>query len=201
MYSVPMAIADFMPVFLFGAAAVILQRDFYNRMSKGVFALFSAGTVDVFLAGFLKALYKLLYAAGICDLEPLTQMFFPVQAIGFLLAGIAVIRMIFSSGDVKVLSLAAVPVYKGTMIFVIMMVLGLGMMEYGLIHIAYRKEQKKAVILFVLSFVFCLAMGYLSSRDFTVSWMNWIAETVNILGQGCLFLGVNMIHKAGIAGI
>ena len=39
------------------------------------------------MAGFLKALYKLLYALGVCDFQPLTQRFFPVQALGFLLAG------------------------------------------------------------------------------------------------------------------
>ena len=53
--SVPMAIVDFIPVGLFLAAAVILQRDLYNKMSKGAFALFSAGTITVFVAGCFKA--------------------------------------------------------------------------------------------------------------------------------------------------
>ena len=32
-------------------------------------------------------------------------------------------------------------------------------------------------------------MGYLSSRDFTKASMNWIAEAVNVVGQGALLLG------------
>lgn len=37
--SLPMALADFVPVGLFLAASVLLQRDLYNKMSKGAFAL------------------------------------------------------------------------------------------------------------------------------------------------------------------
>ena len=61
-FSVSMAVVDFLPVILFAAASVLLQRDLYNKMSKGAFALFAAGTIDVICAGALKALYKLLYA-------------------------------------------------------------------------------------------------------------------------------------------
>ena len=91
--SVPMALVDFIPVALFMAAAVILQRGLYDRMSKGAFALFSGGTIMVSAAGILKATWKLLYGAGICDFERLNQAFFPMQSLGFLLAGIAVIAM------------------------------------------------------------------------------------------------------------
>ena len=53
--SLPMALADFVPVGLFLAASVLLQRDLYNKMSKGAFALFAGGTIMVFLAGASKA--------------------------------------------------------------------------------------------------------------------------------------------------
>ena len=93
-FSVAMALVDCIPVILFCAGAVLLQRDLYNKMSKGAFALFSAGTINIIMAGALKAVYKLLYAVGVCDFEPLNAMFFPVQSIGFLLAGIGIIAMI-----------------------------------------------------------------------------------------------------------
>ncbi|MBQ5951626.1 MAG: hypothetical protein IJL66_05760 [Lachnospiraceae bacterium] len=198
MYSVPMAAVDFIPVLLFGIAAAVLQRDLYEKMSKGVFALFAAGTIDVFLAGFLKALYKLLYAAGVCDFQPLTQMFFPLQAIGFLLAGLAMLRVKAPRREATALSVAALPVFKGTMIFVVLMVLGLGMMDACLARIALRLKKKPAAILFAVSFVFCLGMGYLASKDFTQSYMNWVAEGVNVIGQGAFLAGALMLHKAGI---
>lgn len=58
-FSVPMALVDFIPVILFAVSSIVLQRDLYNKMSKGAFALFAAGTIDIIAAGALKALYKL----------------------------------------------------------------------------------------------------------------------------------------------
>ena len=199
MYSVPMALVDFLPVLLFAAAAVLLQRDLYNKLSKGAFTLFAAGTIDVILAGFLKALYKLLYAAGFCDFQPLTQMFFPVQAIGFLLAGLAILRVGAKRGDEKTLAVAAPALFKGTFVFVGLMVLGLGAMDFGLARLALRNKKPLACVLFAVSFVFCLGMGYLASRDFTQSYMNWAAEGVNVVGQSSLLLGTLILHRAGLA--
>ena len=50
-YTVPMAMFDFLPVFLFGVSAVLLQRDLYNKMPKYAFACLAAGSIDAFLAG------------------------------------------------------------------------------------------------------------------------------------------------------
>ena len=58
-FSVSMALVDYIPVIFFAIASVILLRDLYNKMSKGAFALFSAGVIDVTVAGALKATWKL----------------------------------------------------------------------------------------------------------------------------------------------
>ena len=50
-----------------------------------------------------------------------------------------------------------------------------------------------------MTFVCCMGMGYLSSQDFAQASMNWIAEGVNVAGQGALLLGTLMLHKAGLA--
>lgn len=203
-FSIGMALVDYVPVVFFAVAAVILQRDFYNKMSKGAFALFAAGTIDVFCAGALKATYKLLYAAGVCDFEPLTQMFFPVQAIGFMLAGAGMVAMLChkqysDTGFFAIAPVAAAPeVFKGTFLFVTLMVLGLGGMNAGLCVAGVKLKKPFAVVCFALSFVFCLMMGYLSSRDFAESYMNWAAEGVNILGQGAFLTGTLILHKNGL---
>ena len=198
-FSIAMAIVDFIPVIFFGAAAVLLQRDLYNKMSKGVYALFAAGTIDVVAAGALKAAYKLLYAAGVCDFAPLNAMFFPVQSIGFLLAGVGIIAMLTKKKQKKTAVFAAAPiVYNGTFLFVGLMVAGLGCMDAGLCYLAAKLKKKSAIGLFVLSFVCSLCMGYLSSQDFAQASMNWIAEGINVIGQGSLLGGVWMLHKAGL---
>lgn len=50
-FSVWMALCDFIPVVFFAVAAVLLQRDLYNKMSKGAFALFAGGTIFIIFAG------------------------------------------------------------------------------------------------------------------------------------------------------
>ena len=200
-FSVSMALVDFIPVILFTIASVILMRDLYNKMSKGAFALFAAGTIDVTCAGALKALYKLLYAAGICDFAPLSDMFFPVQSIGFLLAGIGLIAMICHKQKETTLSAAAPVLFKGTFIFVGCMVAGFGMMNAVLSVLAKKIGKPLLCILFVLAWVCMLAMGYLSTRDFAEARMNWIAQGVNILGQGSFLLGTILAHKNGLAEI
>ena len=197
-FSVSMALVDFIPVILFTIASVILMRDLYNKMSKGAFALFAAGTIDVTCAGALKALYKLLYAAGICDFAPLSDMFFPVQSIGFLLAGIGLIAMICHKQKETTLSAAAPVLFKGTFIFVGCMVVGFGMMNAVLSVLAKKIKKPWLTVLFVLAWVCMLAMGYLSTRNFAEAKMNWIAQGVNILGQGSFLLGTILAHRAGL---
>lgn len=194
-----MALVDFIPVLFFAIAAVILQRDLYNKMSKGAFALFAAGTINVTCAGALKAIWKLLYALGVCDFEALNAMFFPVQSIGFLLAGIGILAMLTHKQS-KSAALAVVPpVFSGTFVFVGLMVAGLGIMDAVLCILAGKLKKLALIAIFVLSFVCSLCMGYLSSQNFAEASMNWIAEGVNVVGQGTLLLGVCLLHKNGLA--
>ncbi len=198
-FSVSMALVDYIPVIFFAAAAVVLMRDLYNKMSKGAFALFAAGTINVTCAGALKATYKLLYALGICDFEALNAMFFPVQSIGFLLAGIGILAMICHKQTKNATFAAAPPVFSGTFVFVGLMVAGLGIMDVVLCILAAKLKKPGVIALFALSFVCSLCMGYLSSQDFAQASMNWIAEGVNVVGQGALLWGVILLHKNGLS--
>ena len=199
-FSVPMALVDYIPVICFAIAAVMLIKMLHNKMNALSFALFSAGTIDIVCAGALKATYKLLYAANVCDFQPLNAMFFPVQSIGFLLAGVGILLMICQKqGKGALLSAAAPTMYKGTFIFVGLMVAGLGVMDTVLCILCAKLKKKWLIAVFVLSFVCSLAMGYLSSKDFAQAAMNWIAEAINIIGQGSLLFGVCMLKKAGLA--
>jgi len=190
---------DYIPVLLFTVAGIILMRDLYNKMSKGAFALFAAGLIDVTCAGALKAIYKLLYAMGVCEFTPLSDMFFPVQSIGFLLAGIGILAMVLHrQGNAYAV---VPPVFKGTFIFVSLMVLGLGMLDAVLCVLSAKLKKPALIGLFVISFVCSLGMGYLSTRDFAQASMNWIAEGVNVVGQGSLLVGALLLHKNGLASL
>lgn len=211
--TVPMAIVDYIPVIFFLEAAIILQRDLYHSMSKGAFALFSAGTITVFVAGFYKATWKLLYAAGVCDFTPLNKSFFPMQTTGFVLAALGMLALLcHKQGDEnKLNSVAIIPAlgilltasapaeYSGTMIFVMLMVLGVLVLDVGLIIISVRHKQTLAAVIYGISFVFVMGMGYLSSKDFEQASMNWIAEFTNVLGQGTFLLATQLLHKKMVA--
>lgn len=200
-FSVSMALVDYIPVIFFAVAAVILMRDLYNKMSKGAFALFAAGCIDIVCAGALKATYKLLYAAVVCDFEALNVMFFPVQSIGFLLAGIGILAMVCHKQAKSQLLAVAPPVFSGTFVFVALMVAGLGLMDVVLCILSVKLKKPAVIVLFALSFVCSLCMGYLSSQNFAQAAMNWIAEGVNVVGQGTLLAGVILLHRNGLEGL
>ena len=198
-FSVTMGLMDFVPVAFFGITAMILLQDLYNKMCKGSYALLAAGAINVFTAGFCKALWKLLYAANICDFQPLEQIFLPLNSLGLLLVGVSLICMLcVKRKDVVALS-AAPAVISGSFVFIMMMVVGLGGICASLSVLAAKMKKKGLIILFILSFFFAMGMGYMSSKDSTLAWVNWVEQSINTVSQLCLMIGVISLHKAGLA--
>ena len=138
-FTVPMALMDFVPVVFFGVSAVLLLRDLYDKMFKGAYALLAAGSVNVFMAGFCKALWKLLYAANICDFVVLEQMFLPVNSLGLLFVGLSVVGMLIWKRKGAMLSVAPVA-FTSSMPFIMMMVVGLGGLCAGLSVVAAKMK-------------------------------------------------------------
>ena len=196
-FSVSMGLMDFVPVIFFGVTAVLLLGDLYNKMTRGVYGLFAAGCFNVFLAGFCKALWKLLYAAGICDFVALEQMFLPVNSIGLLCVGLSLILMVALKKKAVVLSAAPVALTSG-MPFIMMMVIGLGGMCASMSILAKKMKKSTTMILFVLSFILAMGMGYMSSKDSTLAWVNWAEQSINTVSQLCLMLGTIALHKSGL---
>ncbi len=191
-----MALTDYLPVLFFGIAAVLMMRDLYNKMPKYAFACFAAGLINIVMAGFLKASWKLLYSAGVCDFHVLNTMFLPVNSLGFLLSGLGITIMTAQLRN-KTLA-AAPPVFTGTFLFVGMMVLGLGAICVCMSVLGARMKKKGVAVLFALSFLFSMGMGYLASRDGTSAAMNWIEQGVNCVAQGSMMIGVLILHRAGL---
>ena len=195
-FSVLMGLVDYVPVALFAVSMVLMQRDLYNKMPKYAFACFAAGTINILIAGFMKATWKLLYAAGVCDFQVLNTMFLPVNSLGFLLAGLGIILMF--TGRKKALAVAAPVVFKGTVVFISMMVLGLGAVCACLSILAAKLKKKGLIVIFVLCFFVYMGMGYLGSREDNSAAANWIEQGVNTLGQLLMLIGVAGLHRAGL---
>ena len=189
-FTIELALVDYIPVIFFAIASIILIRDLYGKASGIAHAIFSLGVSAVAVAGACKATWKLLYAAGVGDISFLNKMFFPTQSIGFLLAGLGILLMLIAKKN-RLLGV-------NTFVFIGMMVAGLGILDAGLCVLAAKLQKKGVIAIFILSFICSLCMGYLSSQDFTEAIWNWIAEAINVVGQGTLLLGVGILHKNGL---
>ena len=187
--TVPMALMDFVPVLLFGAAWLILYKDLKNKLDLCSGVLLPLGAALVFLAGFLKATWKMQNAIGAAPVELFNKMMFPTQSVGFLLMAVGMLALMYGKRK-SARSL--------TMVWVMLTVLGNLGASAGLVWIA-SKVKKAAVPLFIVAFVCSMMMGYLSSRDFAQASMHWIAQSVNTLGQALLLVGALLVHKAGLS--
>lgn len=197
--SVFMALVDFIPVLLFFAAAVLLLKDLYNKMTKGVYALLASGSIMVLLGGFYKVLWKTLISLAICDYPALDTGLFTLQGPGFLLVFAALLGMFSKKNkDSVTLHSAALPVIVSNMPFIIMQTLGSTGVQGCLIAISLKMKKKAPVVCFVAAFVFLMGMGYLGAKFDDSSSMHWLAQCTNIISQGSLFAGVWMLHKAGL---
>lgn len=192
-FTVPMALMDYIPVILFGISAVLLVRDLKNKMSASAFACLELGACVAFLAGFLKATYKLLIATGVGEFPLLNTSFLPLQSSGLLLTGLGIVLMLVLRRKSAALAMAPL-----TMGFIVMMVLGLGGMCAGLSVVAVKMKKKLLIPVFILCFFCYMGMGYLASSKDGSAASNWIEQGVNCVGQILLLCGVRSLHKAGL---
>lgn len=203
-YSIPMAVFDLLPVVFFIAGTMTIAGDMKHKMTLPARVLFVGGSWIVCAAGFLKALYKLIYSLGLGDLTWMSGQFFYNQAFGFLLAGVGLTMAVTrldkaqagsgSGGSGKLHSIVPIPI----MALVGIMVAGLAALDASLCFLAARLKKRSALVLFIVSFFLCLGMGYLSSRSFEKASMNWIAEGVNAVGQFAFLAGCHILHEAGL---
>ena len=191
-FSVPMALIDYVPVFLFLFGMTKIIDDLKDKANKALMFVLSVGTDLIVVAGLLKATYKLLYALNIGDYSWMSDQFFETQSLGFLLAGVSMVIIAVKLPKNNTYS------FLPTMALVGFMIVGLGALDAGLCYIANRMKKRNALICFIISFFFILSMGYLSSRDYSEASMNWIAQGLNICGQTLFFIGTNILHKAGL---
>ncbi len=191
-FTIEMALVDYIPVLFFTIAGIILLCDLKNKMNNLVFAIFTIGIIDIAIAGACKATWKLIYAASQVNIQFLNDIFFPTQSMGFLLAGAALVMMLVmkkNKGEVR---------HYSVMGYIIIMVAGLAFIDTALSIISVKLKRGGLIALFVVSFICSMGMGYISSKDFSEAIWNWIAEAINIVGQGALLIGTVSLHKNGL---
>ena len=203
--TVTMALVDCVPVILFMVAAVILQRDLYDLLPKGAYSLVAAGSIMAFLGGLMKALWKILYATGVCDYVLLDHALFVLQGPGFLLFFLGLTGLFWwgrasgeNNAEPAALAAGAAPAATTTSIpFIVMQVVGLGGAQVLLAVAGARRGSRLAPVAFALAFVFMLGMGYLGAKFGDSSSMHWVAQLTNTLSMACFLWGTLLLHKVG----
>jgi len=200
-----MALLDTVPVVLFFLGCIELMRTFYPRMSRRQYSLFSAGSIMVFLAGMMKAVWKFLYVLKICDYAILSDSFFPIQSAGFVLlafgtAGFAMEDKKKHDRDEKIpadyRNYTAVPVMASKMPFIILTFLGTTVFYGSLASIGFRKKNKLMAVFFIGAYAFDMIQVFLATKfDESASVMHWMAEIVNTIAQTCLWLGALRLNR------
>jgi hypothetical protein len=192
-YPLSLALVDFLPNIAFLIGAFFLVKTSYLCRGTRCARMLMAGTLLVFLGGFFKASWKLLYAANIADIQWMSQAQFILLGFGFLAMCVSVIlmarkRRALAQGG-PILAMAA---WKIPFLFV-MTLTSLGA-EGILAYIAYRRKIRPAAVGFVIGVMGILAMGALASAEQTLA-MQWIEETINTLGQSGFMVGSILLHR------
>jgi hypothetical protein len=193
-YPVSLALFDFIPTLAFLTGAFYLVRTGVLCRGKPCGRMVMAGGLLVFLGGFFKATWKLLYTTGVADIQWMSQGQFVLSSIGFLGLFIAVLYMVRSKKKAApggtVLAMAA---WKIPFLFV-MTVTSLGA-EGILAYMAFKRKVPLAAAGFIVGVLGILAMGAMASAEQSLT-MQWIEEGINTLGQlgfmtGCILLYQN----------
>lgn len=192
-YPLSLALFDFVPPLAFLAGAFYLVRTAMICRGRPTGRMLMAGTLLVFLGGFFKATWKLLYSTGAADIQWMNQGQFVFSAVGFLGMCVAVIYMARSerhrSASPVALSIAA---WKIPFLFV-MTVTSLAA-EGILAYLAFRRRARLAAVGFIIGVLGILAMGALASAEQTVA-MQWVEEAVNTVGQLGFMAGSILLYR------
>jgi hypothetical protein len=190
---ISLAIFDFIPPLAFLAGAFFLVRIGFLCSGKSVGRLVMAGTLLVFLGGFLTATWKLLYTTNIADIQWMSQGQFVFSAFGFLGMFAAVIFIVRGQMRSKASSAILSIVAWKLPFLVVMTVSSLGA-EGILTYLAFRQKANIAAIGFIIGVLGILAMGALASNQQTLT-MQWVEESVNVVGQLGFMIGSILLYR------
>ncbi len=188
--SVPMAIADFLPVLLCGFAVYNYIVAFYLRMSDGQRACFAAGGILLVISGAFKAIWKLLYALKICDVHLFSEQMLFNNAVAFVLLALSTWSMLFknkSMKEIRMYSAAAIPVIATHVPYIVGMAVGMMFWYIGLMVASMKWNYRKTAFLLFVAMLFAFGQSALGAIFDNSPLMHWIAEAMNIAGMFVLY--------------
>ncbi len=205
--SVVMGIVDVVPVVIFLIANLKLMGALHNKLSYNKYAMLSAGAYMLFFGGICKILWKFLYAFKVCDYVTLTECFFPMQSIGFILLCVGVGSAVFAKklpkNETVVLgAAAAIPVVTTHMPFLLITLLAMTCFNVILVIGNIKLKNLRGVLWLVLSYIGMLCNCFIgvmaNGSDEAVAIYHWIAEFSHIFAEVFLLICVIDMIKHGL---
>jgi hypothetical protein len=196
---VSLALFDFLPPLAFLVGAFFLIRIARLWCGKPTIGMILVGSLLVFLGGFLKVIWKLLYVTNVADIQWMSQSQFILSAIGFLGMLVGIIYMVrgLRNTDTAGVTILAIAAWKIPFLF-LMILASLGS-EGILVYLSFMRKTNLAAVGFIFSVLSILVMGAMTSSEQTLT-LQWVEEVVNAIGQlgfmlGCILLFHNFKAK------
>jgi len=196
-FPLALALYDFVPVSFFLIGSIFLVRMATQMCSIRGMRLAIIGSLLVFLGGFLKAIWKLLYTLGVGDFQLLSESQFALVAPGFLALLIVVIWMARSdrtttNKESSASVMLAMAVWKVP--FLIVMTLA-SMGVHGILtYMSFQRNEKIAATGFIVAFLCLVGMGAMASAEQTLA-KQWIEQSINTVGQLGFMLGSILLYR------
>jgi hypothetical protein len=194
-YPLALALFDFAPVAFFLIGAIFLVRIAIRMCGPRCGGLAIVGSLLIFMGGFLKAIWKLLFTIGMGDFQFLSESQFPLVAPGFLVLLIVVIMMARKEKvDERSSAVLIIAISTWKIPLLIIMTLASMGVQGILTFLAFRHKAKLAAVGFIVAFLSLVSMGALASGEQSLT-VQWTAQSVNAVGQLGFMIGSIVLFK------
>jgi hypothetical protein len=191
-YPLSLALFDFVPVTMFLIGGFFLVRIAIMQRGNQCGRMVMAGALLIFLGGFLKATWKLLYAAEVANIQWMSQIQFVLLAPGFVALLVAAILLARGRRKNNNPPLLAIAVWK--IPFLALMTLASMGANGILAYISFRRGAKLAAVGFIVAFLCLVGMGAMASGEQTLA-KQWLEESINTTGQLGFMIGSILLYK------
>jgi hypothetical protein len=207
-YTVSLALFDVIPVALSVVGCLFLAR-LSARALPSVRATALVGVVLIGIGGGSKALWKIILTTLDTDITWMEQMLFPFLSTGFILLLWSLWSAIVGRRIVRwPFALVVLLGFAGTLATarstpLLAVAAGSALMTSGVaIRWSVRQRAAVPVLLYAVGMGFSIVLDYLAGPKIEQTLtMQWVEETVNVVGQGCFLVASYLLWRRSASGV
>ncbi len=211
-FTVPMALEDFIPVILTAVGLYFLLKVIIRR-HRNLCGLACLGATLVITDGFLKAVWKLIYAASGTDIAWMKDSLFVLMGPGFIFVSWALWRglkeeasttkqvwllpllLVIPSLCLSAYMATTYPIKSATRILLMLTTIGILFANGQIIADCLRKKMYLPVILLLINIVTIFGQAFISQLPQTTA-MHWIGQINNTVSWAAFAIAVWLWQKA-----